>query len=390
MKKIYVIAGEASGDLHGANLIRHLQTNAKEPVQIYGIGGEKIRETGAWGFFDLAHFHVTGFTDAIKKIPEYRRAGKQILEMVKNIRPELVVLIDNPGFNLYLAEKIHAMGIKIVYYITPQLWAWAPERINKIKKFVSKVLVVFEFEKDLYQRNSIPVTWVGHPLKDIVQTSGEVHGLKEKIGIGKDGHLVLLLPGSRKGEVDRLLPILLKAAQKIADRSPKTYFALLKSPTLPRDMYKHFMKDAGLKIDVVEKNPYEVMRASDLAIVCSGTATLECALVGTPMIITNKGSFITYVAARVLCRVPYIGLPNIVLGQRKFPELLQYEATPDKIADCAFTILTDKATQDRMREDLKEVSRRLGEEGATRRAAVEILKLLSETREQAGTFQVRS
>lgn len=389
MKRIYVIAGEASGDLHGANLINHLKTHAKEPVQIYGIGGDKIRETGAWGFFDLAHFHVTGITDAIKRLPEYRRAGKQILTKIKNIRPELVVLIDNPGFNLFLAEKIHAMGIPIVYYIAPQLWAWNAGRIRKIKKYIAKVLVVFEFEKKLYEDHGIPVSWVGHPLKDLVRATGEVRDIKEKIGVGRDGHLVTLLPGSRKGEVRILLPIFIKAAQAIADRLPKSYFALLKSPTLPMSYYKRLTQDCGVKIDIVEKNPYEIIKASDLAIACSGTVTLECALLGTPMIISNKGTFITYVAAKSVIRVPYIGLPNIVLGKRRIPELLQYDATPEKICKEAVKILTDKKTRETMLEDLKDVSRRLGEGGATRNAALEILKLLAGARQQASIFHVK-
>lgn len=390
MKRIYVIAGEASGDLHGANLINHLKTHAKEPIQIYGIGGDKIRATGAYGFFDLAHFHVTGLTDAIRKLPQYKAASKTILAKIKNIRPELVVLIDNPGFNLHLAEKLYAMGIPCVYYIAPQLWAWNPKRITKIKKYIRKVFVVFEFEKKLYEDAGVPVSFVGHPLKDMLETTGEVRQIKEKIGVGADGQLVALLPGSRKGELKILLPILIDAARRIADRLPKSYFALLKAPTIPKDYYQQMLDGCGVHIDLVEKNHYEVLKASDLAIVCSGTATLECALLGTPMIITNRGTFITYVAAKTVIRIPFLGLPNIILGRARFPELLQYDATPDKIASEALNILSNADTRGRMKKDLEEVSRRLGEPGAARRAAIEILKVLDTVKEQAGTFQVRS
>ena len=390
MKRIYVIAGEASGDLHGANLINNLKTHAKEPIQIYGIGGDKIRATGAYGFYDLAHFHVTGLTDAIRKLPQYKAAAKSILAKIKNIRPELVVLIDNPGFNLHLAEKLTAMGIPCVYYIAPQLWAWNPKRITKIKKYIRKVFVVFEFEKKFYEDAGVPVSFVGHPLKDMLETTGEVRQIKEKIGIGADGQLVALLPGSRKGELKILLPILIEAARRIADRLPKSYFALLKAPTIPKEYYQKMLAGSGLHIDLVEKNHYEVLKASDLAVVCSGTATLECALLGTPMIITNRGTFITYVAAKAVIRIPFLGLPNIILGKPAFPELLQYDATAEKISGEALSILSNVKTRERMKRDLEEVSRRLGEPGAARRAAIEILKVLDTIKEQAGTFQVRS
>ena len=165
LKKVYIVAGEASGDLHGANLIRHLQTRSSIPLEIYGVGGDKIRETGAKNFYDLAHFHVTGITAAIKKLPEYKKASKAIFAGIEKTKPDLVVLIDNPGFNLHLAKKIHALGIPIVYFIAPQVWAWAPKRVMTIKKYIKKVLVVFQFEKKFFEDHGVPVAWVGHPSK---------------------------------------------------------------------------------------------------------------------------------------------------------------------------------------------------------------------------------
>ncbi|MGH7197437.1 MAG: lipid-A-disaccharide synthase, partial [Candidatus Omnitrophota bacterium] len=178
-RKIYVIAGEASGDLHGSILIKNLKECSEAPLEIYGVGGEQIRQTGALAFFDLAHFHVTGFTDAITKLPLYKKAASTILAQIRSVRPDVVVLIDNPGFNLHLAQKIHALGIPIVYYIAPQIWAWAPKRILKIKRYVQKVLVVFEFEKKIYEDQGIPVVWVGHPLKDLIEGAAEPRGVKE-------------------------------------------------------------------------------------------------------------------------------------------------------------------------------------------------------------------
>lgn len=390
-KKIFILAGEASGDLHGSNLIKHLKLKTQvsgghipplhvnhvpPPLEIYGIGGDKMKEAGALEFFDLAHFHVTGLTDAIKKIPQYKKAEKIILEKIKRIRPNLIVLIDNPGFNLHLAPKIHALTIPIVYYISPQLWAWAPKRIYKIKKYVKKMLVLFDFEKALYEKHDIPVAFVGHPLKDVIQNS-DLKSVKDQMTRRKNDRLVALLPGSRKGELKKLGAIFFGAAQRIADKLPQTTFCVIKSPTIPKAVYERLIAQSGIAATLVDKNPYDAIHSSDLAIVCSGTATLECALLEVPMIISNKGSFITYLAAKSLIRVPYLGMPNLILGRKGFPEFLQYDATPKKIAQEAIAILTHPQRLQRMKEDLKDVSRHLGEGGANEKAALEVLKILN-------------
>jgi len=381
-KKIFVIAGEASGDLHGSNLIKNLKKTAKPPIEIYGVGGDKIRETGALEFFDLAHFHVTGITEAIKRLPKYQEAGRIIFSRIQKVRPDLVVLIDNPGFNLHLAQKIHGLGIPIVYYIAPQVWAWAPKRILKIKRFVKKVIVVFSFEKEIYENEKIPVVWVGHPLKDLIDTNK----ISEPVWAApsNDGaplH-ICLLPGSRKGEIKMLFSVMLKAAGIISKKFPGAAFHLIKSPTLSKEFYERLIPKNNVKISLVEENSYETIRRSDLAIVCSGTATLECALLGTPMIITNKGSFLTYIAAKSLIRVLYLGLPNLVLQGKKIPEFLQYDATPEKISEEALRILSDNSLRCSMKKALKEVSEKLGPPGATERAAQEILAVIASPAKQ--------
>ena len=373
-RRIYIIAGEASGDLHGANLIRHLRAQAAFPLEVYGVGGDRIREADVKDFFDLAHFHVTGVTAAIKRIPQYQRAAKTILTNIENARPDLVVLIDNPGFNLHLAKKIHELGIPIVYFIAPQVWAWAPSRVLTIKKYVKKVLVVFQFEKKFFEEHGVPVAWVGHPLKDLIET--EKKDAKENETQDKKNFMVSLLPGSRKGELKMLFSIFLKAAERMRQTMPQTAFAVIKAPTMPREVYEERLKKVDFPVKIVEKNAYPTIRESDLAIVCSGTATLECALLGTPMIISNRGSLVTYLAAKSLIRVNFLGLPNLILGEKKFPELLQYDATPEKIASSALKILRDKKTLREMKRACEETSKRIGESGASARAAQEILKLL--------------
>ena len=375
-KKIYVIAGEASGDLHGANLIKSLVACSKEPLEIYGIGGRRIRETGALDFFDLAHFHVTGFSEAIKNLPKYKKASNFLFDKIKKTRPHLVVLIDNPGFNLHLAKKIHSLGIPIVYYIAPQVWAWRQKRVLKIKKWVKKVLVVFEFEKKIYEDHGIPVVWVGHPLKDLIRPSPAFKDIRKKMGIQNGSPLVSLLPGSRKGELKMLFSAFAKASRAISREFPEAHFALIKSPTLSKEFYEKLFKKNGVHFSLVEDGSYDVMKESDLALVCSGTATLECALLETPMIISNKGTLLTYLLTKCLIKVPYLGIPNLVLGEKKIPELLQFDATPSKIAKEAITILTDHKRQETMKKDLQEVSKKLGEVGANERAALEVLKTL--------------
>ncbi len=367
-KKIYLIAGEASGDLHGANLIRHLRQESSSPLEIFGVGGDHIRQTGAKNFVDLAHFHVTGVTEAIRRLPQYRKASERILKDIREASPDLVVLIDNPGFNLHLAQKIHADKIPIVYYIAPQVWAWAPKRILKIKKTIKKVLVVFEFEKKIYESNGIPVSWVGHPLKDLVTPVARK--------APQTPPLICLLPGSRKGELKNLFTAFLKASVLIKRNIPEISFVLIKSSSLPKSFYERLLKHAPVPVRLVEEDSYSVIGSSDLAIVCSGTATLECALLGTPMIIANRGSFLTYLVAKSLIRVPYLGLPNLILGKKKIPELLQYDATPKKIAQEALKILLKPKVREVMKNDLLEVSKRLGEPGANRRAALEVLSVL--------------
>lgn len=389
--KIYVIAGEASGDLHGSVLIKNLKECSREPLEIYGVGGDRIRRTGAREFFDLAHFHVTGFSEALKRLPQYKKAAVTILAGIEKVRPDVVVLIDNPGFNLHLAKKIHALGIPVVYYIAPQVWAWAPKRILKIKKYVKRVLVVFEFEKKIYEDQAIPVVWVGHPLKDLIAASRETPDAKDKDARKKKGPVVSLLPGSRKGELKLLFLLLLRSAKLIADQFPGASFRLIKSPTLPGPLYERLLRAAKVPVTLIESDSYAAIRGSDLAIVCSGTATLECALLGTPMIITNRGSLLTYLMAKSLCKVPYLGLPNLILGEMKMPELLQYNATPEKIADTAAAILKDDKRSSRMKEDLEKVSLKLGEPGASKRAAEEVLKVLGEkTKGPAGTLSARN
>ena len=370
MKKIFVIAGEASGDLHGAALIENLKSRGgvSPPMQIFGVGGDKIKATGAGEFFDLAHFHVTGFSQAFLKLPQYFKAEKIILESIRRVKPDVVVLIDNPGFNLHLAKKIHALNIPVIYYIAPQVWAWKKNRIFKIKKYCQKVLVVFDFEKKLYEAYGVPVSFVGHPLKDTIPQFSSNRARKE--------NFVALMPGSRRHEVSVLLPEFLKAAGLLKNKNPEFNFKLIVAPTLPGKFYDPFLEKSPVPVVLVEENSYEAIAGSKLVIACSGTATLECALLKTPVLIANKASFLTYLIANAFLKIPYLGLPNIILNRMAFPELLQYNVTPEKIARAAEEFLKNPSRQAQIQKDLEEISDKLGTGGAAHHAAEEILKNL--------------
>ena len=375
-KKLYIIAGEASGDLHGARLIEALKKLSAEPIEIYGVGGSKIRATGAVGFLDLASHHVIGFFDAIKNIWFFKKTAATLLKDIERTRPDLVVLIDNPGFNLHLAKKIHALGIPIVYYIAPQLWAWGKNRIFKIKKYISKVLVVFDFEKKLYEEYGVPVAWVGHPLKEIVLEKKSDRALLSA-SLETKKWRIALLPGSRTGELKRLLPVFSEVVKIISDKYPQSHFSLIKASTLSREDYAPF--GLASNVTLVEENAYAAIASSHFAIVCSGTATLECALLGTPMIIVYKDNFLSFAISKMLVRIKFIGLPNIVLGKECARELLQANATPQKIAAEMLRILENADVWNARRESLEEIPEKLGgsKAGVSLKAAEEILKLLS-------------
>lgn len=367
-KKIFVIAGEASGDLHGARLIESLKKK-RQNLRIHGTGGDRMRALDLPDFQDLARFHVTGFVEAVKKLPDYRRAESILVRALNREKPDVAVLIDNPGFNLHLSPQIRRMGIPVVYYIAPQIWAWAPKRINIIEKNVQKVLVVFDFEEKLYRDHGVPVSFIGHPLKDFMPApvQRELNAASPHIA---------LLPGSRLHEVKMLMPVLLEAAERISAFMPGARFSLIQSNSIPMSVYHTRLARCKAPVDLTADPDYAVRGRSDLAIACSGTATLECALLETPVVITNKAPYLTYLLAKRLIRVPYLGLPNLILNEKRFPEFLQKEATGRKLGDAAVRILESPENHGAMVDSAREVSRRLGGPGASDRAADEILNFL--------------
>ncbi len=372
MKKIFLVAGEASGDLHGSELAKEL-ARLDPALEIHASGGKGLAALARGSFVESAHLNATGLTEVLKLLPQYRKLFRDVAAAVRRARPDLVVLIDNPGFNLRLAQKILPMGIPMVYYITPQIWGWGENRIRILKRCFRKALVVFRFEEKFYRDRGMDAVWVGHPLKDQVPSAAAARPRPSRGASPR----VLLLPGSRANEVKTLFPILLDAASLIARRVPAARFAYLASPTLGEGFYDAAAgRRSAPAVEQVTGDKYAAMREADLAIACSGTVTLECALMGLPLIIVNRASFLTYLAVRRVIRVRYLGLPNLLADAPIVPELLQYDCTGPKIAAKAAELLTNPEKTQKMREDMARALEGIGPAGASKRAAEEILKIL--------------
>lgn len=371
MARILIITGEASGDLHGANLAKALR--AKDPhVSLVGVGGAAMEEAGVQLVKETRRFDVIGMVGpsiiiaVIKRLLAMRR-------LFRSERWDAVVFIDHPGLNLRYAYFAKAAGLRVFYYIAPQIWAWGGVRIHLIKSRVDHALVILPFEKAIYDRAGIPCTFVGHPLLDAVESQYDAKSLRASFNLTSEGRVIALLPGSRTREVRDLLPILLEAAEKLARREPKTQFVLAQASTIQDNLLWSLLRQSSVPVTVVKEQASEVMAVADLALVASGTATLQAAVVGTPLILVYRLPPVTFVLACLLVRVRWIGLVNLVAGRTVVPELVQFEATGQRVYEEALRILENRAVYDVMKRSLAKVREALGEPGASARAAEVVL-----------------
>ena len=377
-RSVFIIAGEPSGDLHGARLAQELKTLAPD-VRLLGFGGSSMREAGVEILEDPTRLAVIGIVEVLKHLSEFNRLFHAAVKVLEEQRPDLVVLIDYPGFNLALAREVKRRGIRLAYYISPQIWAWDPGRVRTLKRLVDRMLVLFPFEKELYEKAGVPVTFVGHPLLDQVRPKLTRIETLEGLGLADGLPVIGLLPGSREGEIRRHLPVMLSACGRMQEALPSSArFLLIKAPHLPWEVYQPLMKRSPLQPKVVERWDYDCIRACDLALVASGTATLECALLDRPMLILYKTSWPTYLLSRLLIRIPQIGLVNVVAGKKTVPELLQRAANPERVAGQALKIWNDAQQRERMKEAFAQIRKSLGSPGASRRAAEAVLQELAQ------------
>lgn len=371
MARILIVTGEASGDLHGANLAKALKACDPE-VSLAGIGGRAMESAGVQSVGKIGRFDVMGMVGPLALLAIIRR----FFFMRRLFRSEpwdAVIFVDNPGLNLRYAYFAKGAGLRVFYYIAPQIWAWGPWRMYWIKKRVNQVLVILPFEKPLYDNAGMPCTFVGHPILDAVEESYDRTTLRARFGFSHDERVIGLLPGSRAHEVQVLLPILIEAAEKLAHREPKTKFILAQASTIEDNLLQPLLRQGSLPVTLVKEQASEVMAVSDFVLVASGTATLQAAVVGTPMVLFYRTTAWEFWIASFFIRVKWIGLVNLVAGRSIVPELLQDEATGQRLYEEAIRILEDRSAYDEMRRNLAKVRDALGEPGASKRAAEAVL-----------------
>jgi len=374
-KKIMMVAGEVSGDLHGALLMEAI-LHIDPKVQFFGIGGEHLGRMGMKLLYHSQSLSVVGITEIFFKIGSILKALRRLKQSLDRERPDLIILIDFPDFNLRLAKIAHRKGIPVLYYISPQVWAWRPKRVKLIAQWVKKMVVLFPFEVPFYEAAGVDVEWVGHPLLDIVKPTLSKEVAFQRFDLDPKRKTIALLPGSRMHEVKRLLPPLLASAQLLAKEIPDLQFIIPLAPGIDQRTLSPWMKNIFVPVKVVEGWAYEVMNLSELLITASGTATLEAAILGKPMVIVYKVSFFSYWIGKALIQVDHIGLVNLVAGKEIAPELIQKDVHPQRIAEEALRILRDPILRRRMTESMAEVRQNLGEPGAAQRAAGIVTSLL--------------
>ncbi len=397
MPKFLIIAGEPSGDARGAELVEAL-TRMDPSCSFYGAGGPKMQKAGVRIDHDLVSKAFVGFTDVVKHFALLKRIFNDLLHSISRERPDGIILIDYPGFNLRFAKAVKLRGaVPIFYYISPQIWAWGEKRIHLIKRVVDHMIVVFPFEEDLYRKANVPVTFVGHPFLDSVKPTMTCQETLRKFGLAPEKTTIALLPGSREDEVNRHLPVMLEAARILSGENvgarravplPNLQFVIVKPETLAEAMYDDIVgagprarpRDKGQPrgvastFRIITSQTYDILHISDAAMVSSGSATLETALMNVPMVVIYKTNWLNYLLGKLLVKIPHIALVNVVAGKKVVPELIQHRATGDAIAKALRPMIGPVEMADYVREELRKVRQKLGSPGATRRTAEKILE----------------
>ena len=368
-----ISCGEASGDLYAGALAREL-TRLDGACRVWGIGGEQLRAAGASLVGDYRGLAVTGLTEALRVLPKSYATYRRLLARARSERPDVFVAIDFPDFNFRVGAAVARLGIPVVYYVSPQLWAWRAGRIRTMKRFVTRVLPIFPFEVELYERAGIPVEFVGHPLVDLAAATSTRAVFLESLGLAPDAPVVALLPGSRPNELRETVPVLARAMPLISSLVHATQFVVARAPQLANHLMQP-LAAAGPRVRIVERRTDDVLNAADVVITASGTATVQTALHGRPMVIVYRLSPLTYRLGRRFVRVDTFGMANLVAGRRVVPELIQDEFTPERVAAEALRFLTDARAAAETREALAAVRARLGAPGASARAATAVLSV---------------
>ncbi|MBI4972586.1 MAG: lipid-A-disaccharide synthase [Candidatus Omnitrophica bacterium] len=366
-KNILIVSGEPSGEMHAASLTQKI-LEIDPAVKISGVGGQLLKEAGAEVFYDIKDISVIGLFDVLKKLPHFLNLQKLILKKIAEDKPQAIILVDFSGFNLRLAKKIKK-SIPVIYYVSPQVWASRQGRIKTIRKYIDKIIVLFKFEKEFYLKYGINAEFVGHPLLDLVRPTLERKEFLKNLGLAEEKTTLALLPGSRKAEIENILPIMLKAAALINKEIKDVQFLIAKSPQVEQEIYQRKISGWELNLKIAEAKTYDCLNASSFCLVASGTATLETAIMQKPFFIIYKMGLLNYLLYRPQVKVPYIGMVNIVAGKKIIPEFVQFQARPKRIAEAGLKLLKNPAQMQEMINNLAQIKSALGSSGACLRAA---------------------
>jgi len=388
-----MVAGEASADLHGSNLVKAMKASCPG-VTFCGIGGANMKQAGVKILVSSSDMAVVGLTEVVQRLHTIFRAANKLKAILKAHHPDLLILIDYPEFNLYMARIARRLQIPVLYYISPQVWAWRRGRVKKIAKRVDRMAVILPFEEQFYRKRGVDVDYVGHPLLDAfkpatrnLQQSPEVGGRRSEVRSQKSKRqnpvssiqnpVVGLVPGSRREEIRNMLPIMIRSAEILKIRYPDIRCLLPLAKTIEPEYIDSFIRKSSLDIEVHQGDIYEVLDRCHIAMVTSGTATLDTAIMAVPMVIVYKVTPLSYRIGKILIKTPFIGLANLVAGERVVPELIQDEVTPERLADEALTLIENEHVRNNMITKLHRIRKRLGEGGASERTAKIALGMMS-------------
>lgn len=374
MTRLLLSCGEASGDLYAGALVQALRR--REPdIDVFGLGGEQFAAAGGRLVEDFHGLGVTGLTEAISVIPRSLKTLRRLTRAAADQKPDALVVIDYPDFNFFLMRRIKRLGIPVIYYISPQLWAWRPGRIRHMKRSVTRVLPIFPFEAALYQRHGIDVRFVGHPLVDLAKPKLPRSEFLRRLNLDPSRPVMALLPGSRTNELERLAPVIAQALPSIAARVPGVQFVVARAPNLGDGLFESFGL-SNLTLRIADAETDDVLNAADAVITASGTATVQTALHGKPMVVLYKLSPLTYRLGIRLAQVDMYAMVNLIAGRRVVVELIQDACTPEAVADEAVRLISDREYRDAMIGALEDVRRQLGGPGASDRAADAVLDVI--------------
>lgn len=375
--RIAMVAGEASGDQLAAHLIEALRVHLPD-AEFYGIGGPRMQSIGFKALWPAEKLAVNGYAEVLKRYRELSGIRKSLLAIMRKDKPDAFIAVDAPDFNLWLEERMKNAGVPAIHFVSPSIWAWRGERIHKIKKAVSHMLVLFPFEPEIYERENVPVSYVGHPFADAIPVNRDRAGALERLGLDADGQYIALLPGSRQSELDNMAESFIETGKLLLQRFPK---AQLLVPLVTRETRDRFelalweCKAQDLPFKMIFGHARDVLAVADAALVASGTATLEAALLKTPMVVTYKVARMTYRLMKNKGYQPWIGLPNILAGEFVVPEFIQDQATPENMAQALGNLIVDKAARARIVEVFRRIHESL-RQGTGERAAAAVLPYL--------------